>query len=94
MRVETRALLRRYRPVHARPHAIPTELGRRLRDGPADLAVLRDLLAEEVAPIEAEGTPWTDDRAPVEWITDRMIISYAAEGGRLNEDYLPTRPTP
>jgi hypothetical protein len=36
--------------------------------------------------------PWTDDRAPVEWLTDRMIISYAAEGGRLDEDYLPTRP--
>ena len=36
---------------------------------------------------------WTDDRAPVEWLTDRMIVSYAAEGGRLDEDYLPTRPT-
>ena len=39
-------------------------------------------------------TPWTDDRAPVEWLTDRMIVSYAAEGGRLEEDYLPTRPLP
>jgi predicted membrane-bound spermidine synthase len=38
------------------------------------------------------GRPWTDDRAPVEWLTDRMIISYAAEGGRLDEDFLPTRP--
>ena len=38
--------------------------------------------------------PWTDDRAPVEWLTDRMIVSYAAQGGRLEEDYLPTRPTP
>ena len=36
------------------------------------------------------GGAWTDDRAPVEWLTDRMIISYAAEGGRLDEDYLPT----
>jgi spermidine synthase len=71
-----------------------TEIRRRLREGPADLAVLRDMLAEDVAPIESDGTPWTDDRAPVEWITDRMIISWAAEGGRLNEDYLPTRPTP
>ena len=70
------------------------EIRRRLREGPADLAVLRDMLAEDVAPIDAEGTPWTDDRAPVEWLTDRMIISFAAEGGRLNEDYLPTRPTP
>jgi spermidine synthase len=36
--------------------------------------------------------PWTDDRAPVEWVTDRMIVEYAARGGELDEDYLPTRP--
>ena len=36
--------------------------------------------------------PWTDDRAPVEWITDRMIVEYGLEGGDLDEDYLPTRP--
>jgi spermidine synthase len=68
------------------------ELRRRLRSGPADLTPLRDLLARDVRPLEASGSPWTDDRAPVEWLTDRMIISYAAEGGRLDEDYLPTRP--
>ncbi len=72
----------------------PAELRRRLHDGPADLTVLRDLLAQDVEPIEPGGIPWTDDRAPVEWITDRMIVSYAAEGGRLDEDYLPTRPEP
>ena len=33
--------------------------------------------------------PWTDDRAPVEWVTDRMIVKYAARGGELDED-LPT----
>jgi spermidine synthase len=70
------------------------ELERRLRAGPSDLAPLRRLLAREVAPLEASGRPWTDDHAPVEWLTDRMIISYAAEGGRLDEDYLPTRPSP
>ena len=68
------------------------ELQRRLRTGPAELAVLRELLARDVRPLEASGRPWTDDRAPVEWLTDRMIISYAAEGGRLDEDFLPTRP--
>ncbi|MGH3110874.1 MAG: spermidine synthase, partial [Gaiellaceae bacterium] len=68
------------------------ELRRRLRSGPADLTPLRDLLARDVRPLEASGRAWTDDRAPVEWLTDRMIISYAAEGGRLDEDYLPTRP--
>jgi spermidine synthase len=72
----------------------PAELERRLRQGPEDLAALRDLLARDVQPLTASGAPWTDDRAPVEWLTDRMIISYAAEGGRLDEDYLPTRPAP
>ena len=60
----------------------------------ADLEPLRDLLARDVRPLTATGDPWTDDHAPVEWLTDRMIISYAAEGGRLEEDYLPTRPVP
>lgn len=70
----------------------PDELQRRLGFGPADLAGLRDLLARDVRPLEASGRPWTDDRAPVEWVTDRMIVAYAAGGGRLEEDYLPTRP--
>ena len=34
----------------------------------------------------------TDDRAPVEWVTDRMIVEYAARGGELDEDFLPTAP--
>jgi len=25
--------------------------------------------------------PLTDDRAPVEWLTDQMIVQYAAAGG-------------
>lgn len=70
------------------------ELRRRLEPGPADLASIRALLADDVRPVAAAVTPWTDDRAPVEWLTDRMIVSYAAEGGRLEEDYLPTRPLP
>ena len=47
---------------------------------PADLEPLRDLLARDVRPA-ATGDPWTDDYAPVEWLTDRMIISYAARAG-------------
>ena len=70
----------------------PNQLERRLGTGPADLAPLRKLLAREARPLTTSDEPWTDDRAPVEWLTDRMIISYAAEGGRLEEDYLPTRP--
>lgn len=70
------------------------ELRRRLASGPPDLASLRTLLARQARPLEAASRPWTDDRAPVELLTDRMIVSYAAEGGRLEEDYLPTRPVP
>ncbi len=70
------------------------EIHARLRQGPADLASLRELLAGDVRPLARVDSPWTDDRAPVEWLTDRMIIAYAAEGGRLDEDYLPTRPDP
>lgn len=72
----------------------PDERERRLAEGPADLSSIRELLARDARPLARRETPWTDDRAPVEWLTDRMIISYAAEGGRLEEDYLPTRPQP
>ena len=70
----------------------PEELAGRLRTGPAELEPLRALLAREARPLVASGRAWTDDRAPVEWVTDRMIISFAARGGRLDEDFLPTRP--
>jgi spermidine synthase len=70
----------------------PGERARRLGSGPAALAPLRRLLARDVREVEPSGRAWTDDRAPVEWVTDRMIVSYAASGGRLDEDYLPTRP--
>ncbi|HEY4621750.1 MAG TPA: fused MFS/spermidine synthase, partial [Gaiellaceae bacterium] len=70
----------------------PDELERRLLEGPPELAPLRELLARDARPLTASGRPWTDDLAPVEWLTDRMIISFAARGGRLEEDYLPTRP--
>ena len=70
------------------------EIERRLSSGPPDLASIRELLVRDVRPVGVAETPWTDDRAPVEWLTDRMIVSYAAEGGRLEEDYLPTRPQP
>jgi len=39
-----------------------------------------------------EGILLTDDRAPVEWLTDRMIIEHIAGGGELDEDPLPTAP--
>ena len=55
--------------------------------------VLDDLLERQLsAPVEPSQDPWTDDRAPVEWVTDQMILSYAARGGGLDERLLPTAP--
>jgi spermidine synthase len=68
------------------------ELTRRLRESPPRLRPLTRLLAAEMTPLPPSGDPWTDDRSPVEWITDRMIVEYAAEGGDLDEVSLPTAP--
>jgi spermidine synthase len=43
-------------------------------------------------PVRPEADVLTDDRAPVEWLTDQMIIDFIAEGGELDEAPLPTRP--
>lgn len=68
------------------------EIARRLSPGPRSLAPLRRLFRRDARPVRAASRPWTDDRAPVEWATDRMILGYAAGGGRDAFDYLPTRP--
>jgi spermidine synthase len=69
------------------------QLVRRLRAAPSRLRMLGRLLADELAgPVRPGRDPWTDDRAPVEWITDRMIIEFAARGGDLDERPLPTAP--
>ena len=58
-----------------------------------DVAVLGELFARDVIEAEATERPLTDDRAPVEWLTDQAIASYIADGGGgLDEDFLPTRP--
>ena len=60
---------------------------------PIPVPLLGDLLAKQLSdPVAPAADPWTDDRAPVEWVTDRMILRYAAEGGRLDEQHLPTAP--
>jgi spermidine synthase len=51
--------------------------------------LLRAQLSPPVAPAD---DPWTDDHAPVEWVTDRMIVTYASRGGDLDERGLPTAP--
>ncbi len=47
---------------------------------PRDLLPLTRLFARDLREASPAGRPWTDDRAPVEWVTDRMIASYALRG--------------
>jgi spermidine synthase len=68
------------------------ELAARARSLPPRLHVLGDLFARDVRRAPRIADPWTDDRAPVEWITDRMILEFAAAGGELDENPLPTDP--
>jgi len=74
-----------------RPEPRPV-LVRRLSHGPPRLRPLTSLLARDLRVALPSSEPWTDDRAPVEWITDRMILEFAARGGRFDEFPLPTAP--
>jgi spermidine synthase len=79
--------------VIARDRQPSRPLSELVGEGPAQLRPLRELLARNLRAVERRSAhPWTDDRAPVEWVTDRMIVEYAARGGELDEDFLPTRP--
>ena len=59
---------------------------------PARIRVLTRLLAAHARPAAPSRDPWTDDRAPVEWVTDRMILHFAVAGESRNEQLLPTAP--
>ena len=56
------------------------ELVARLGLAPAALAAVRDA-ATQMTAVPPSSDPLTDDRAPVEWLTDQMIVRYAAAGG-------------
>jgi spermidine synthase len=64
----------------------------RLLDAPVDLLPATRLFAADLDPARPSARPWTDDRAPVEWITDRMIAAYALRGVDESEQLLPTAP--
>jgi spermidine synthase len=49
-------------------------------------------LLDQMEAASPRGRPLTDDRAPVEWLTDRMIFEQIARGGGLDDDLLPTAP--
>jgi spermidine synthase len=57
-----------------------------------ELAVLRPSLEANLVAVSPVDDPLTDDRAPVEWLTDRMFIEHIAKGGILDEHLLPTAP--
>jgi spermidine synthase len=64
-----------------------------LARSPQRLRPLVELLLRQLRQVDDSAErPWTDDRAPVEWVTDKMIVEYAARGGELDEDLLPTAP--
>lgn len=42
--------------------------------------------------LRPSGSAWTDDRAPVEWLTDRMLAEQIARRQGLDERLLPTAP--
>jgi spermidine synthase len=60
---------------------------------PAAAPLLRGFRAG-IGSMTPSGDPLTDDRAPVEWLTDSMILGYVAHGGELESDKLPTYPGP
>jgi predicted membrane-bound spermidine synthase len=73
------------RPVE---HAELVRRAQRLR---GRLQRLRPLIGR-MERAEPGGRPLTDDRAPVEWLTDRMIFEQIARGGGLDDELLPTAP--
>ena len=68
------------------------ELGRRTATVPAPVASLAPLIAAGARPAGAAADPLTDDRAPVEWLSDRMYLEHIAGGHGLDEQLLPTAP--
>jgi spermidine synthase len=68
------------------------ELVRRAARGPRPLARLVPLFRRELATVRRSGRPLTDDRAPIEWITDRMLLEQIRRGSGLDERALPTAP--
>ncbi len=66
-------------------------LARARSSAPTRLRPLVGLLERQAEPVAPAHDPWTDDRAPVEWVVDRMIVNAAREGVSLDaERTLPT----
>jgi spermidine synthase len=68
------------------------ELERLAGRAPGKVALLLPLFRDRLSAVRAHGRPLTDDRAPVEWLTDRMIVHEIERGGAHQEPPLPTAP--
>ena len=68
------------------------ELERRAQDVRGKLRLLLPLFRTRLEAVRPTGSPLTDDRAPVEWLTDRMILDQIERGGSTSEPALPTAP--
>ena len=68
------------------------ELERRAAAAPRSVARLLPLFRRRLEPFAPTGSPLTDDRAPVEWLTDQMILRQVERGGSFDEPALPTAP--
>ena len=65
---------------------------RRAGDAAPAVRSLVPLFRSQLRPARPADEPLTDDRAPVEWLTDRMIFEQIARGEPLDERTLPTAP--
>jgi spermidine synthase len=70
----------------------PAVLAQRAATAQTELLPLEQLLTSHWSEVGPMADYWTDDKAPVEWITDRMIFSYGLSGNDLGETRLPTAP--
>ena len=68
------------------------ELERRAAAAPGRIKLLLPLFRRRLEAVRPEGSPLTDDRAPVEWLTDQMILRQVERGGSFDEPVLPTAP--
>ncbi len=67
-------------------------LAARLSAAPAPVRPLASLFTASAFTVAPSSDPFTDDQAPIEWLTDRAVLAYIAAGGRLDEHLLPTAP--
>jgi spermidine synthase len=74
------------------PSTLPAMASRLQAQMGPDTVLLGNLFAAQATSTPPSADPMTDDHAPIEWISDRMIIEHIARGHGLDEQLLPTAP--